>query len=383
MARVTVYFATNRQPITGADGQTIVDFGGELGPVGGLAVRYGSADVDVELGAGTALLVPDSLQVAPEQLFGPAGVAPVLGSRTVFDQLRQDMVDQKRPTLAFVHGFNNTFRDAIQNAGWIITFYGLDANMFAFSWPSLGGTLVPYESYVHDRGTAAASGPAMARTIRTLHGFVDALPDDQRCRQPIHLLCHSMGVFALRHGVQALLQLPDTTLQTAGGTDAVRPMTFVDRAEAEPVTIRRTFEQIVLVAGDEDDDAFDNPAKLKYLPRLGRAVAVYHTPKDWVLSTLSARTKFNGPRLGTDGPDNMGSISDKVSAIDVSAAIVGLEGQRESHTYYRQVPAVRDDIVAVLNGTPPDQVPNRTAVSAGRWRLAPAKPKARARARKS
>ena len=241
---------------------------------------------------------------------------------------------------------------------------------------------MPYEFYVHDRGTAAASGPAMARTIRTLHGFVDALPDDQRCRQPIHLLCHSMGVFALRHGVQALLQLPDPTLQTAGGTDAVRPMTFVDRAEAEPVTIRRTFEQIVLAAGDEDDDAFDNPAKLKYLPRLGRAVAVYHTPKDWVLSTLSARTKFNGPRLGTDGPDNMGSISDKVSAIDVSAAIVGLEGQRESHTYYRQVPAVRDDIVAVLNGTPPDQVPNRTAVSAGRWRLAPAKPKARARARK-
>jgi len=46
------------------------------------------------------------------------------------------------------------------------------------------------------------------------------------------------------------------------------------------------------------------------------------------------------------------------------------------------VPAVRDDIVAVLNGTPQDQVPNRTAVSPGRCRLAPPAPKARARTRK-
>src|SRR5690348_12292779 len=89
MARVTVYFATNRQPITGADGQTIVDFGGELGPVGGLAVRYGSAEVEVDLKAGTAQLAADTLQVAPEQLFGPAGMEPVLGSRTVFGDLRQ------------------------------------------------------------------------------------------------------------------------------------------------------------------------------------------------------------------------------------------------------------------------------------------------------
>ena len=130
---------------------------------------------------------------------------------------RQPTTGAGGQTLAIVHGFRNTFRDAIQYAGWIVTFYGLDANVFSFSWPSRGGTPLPYESYVHDRGTAAASGAAMARTIRTLHGFVDSLLDDQQCRQPIHLLCHSMGAFALRHGLQALLKLPDPTCRRQAG----------------------------------------------------------------------------------------------------------------------------------------------------------------------
>lgn len=51
--RIKVYFATNRQPFTEPGGSRIVDFGSELGPVGGLNVRYGSADVDVDLQART------------------------------------------------------------------------------------------------------------------------------------------------------------------------------------------------------------------------------------------------------------------------------------------------------------------------------------------
>jgi esterase/lipase superfamily enzyme len=80
---------------------------------------------------------------------------------------------------------------------------------------------------------------------------------------------------------------------------------------------------------------------------------------------------LSGPRLGNDGPDNMGTISDKVSAIDVSD-VISFEQDPENHQYYRVFPAVRDDIVTVLNGTPQNQVPNRTIVSEGRWRIVPA-----------
>jgi esterase/lipase superfamily enzyme len=51
-----------------------------------------------------------------------------------------------------------------------------------------------------------------------------------------------------------------------------------------------------------------------------------------VLNTLSAATKFNGPRLGNDGPDNMGTISAKVSAVDVND-VISFEQEPENHQY--------------------------------------------------
>ena len=364
---VTVYFATNRQPLT--DGtERIVGFSSELGPTGGLDVRYGRAKVQVDLAAATQAMVPGSLEVADQKLVFAVGGRPILGSQTIFDALRSDMSKSGRPTIAFIHGFSNSFTDAIERAGWILAFYGIDANMFAFTWPSVAspiGVPLPFNDYRHDRTTAAASGPAVARTIRRLYDYVDALSRAQRCRGSIHLLCHSMGTYVLRNALQALMRLPDPA---AVRTDDVRALSTLSAQAPDPSVLRRSFDRIVLAAADEDADAFDDPLKLKYLPRLGQSVTVYHSPKDWVLNTLSATTKFNGPRLGNDGPDNMGTISDKVSAIDVSA-VLSLAEEPENHQYYRVFPAVRDDIVAVLNGTPQDQIANRAAVSAGRWRI--------------
>jgi esterase/lipase superfamily enzyme len=65
----------------------------------------------------------------------------------------------------------------------------------------------------------------------------------------------------------------------------------------------------------------------------------------------------------------MASISDKVSAVDVTQ-VIDPEQDFESHQYYRLSPAVRDDIVAVLSGARPDQIPNRQPTgSLRRYRL--------------
>ena len=175
-----------------------------------------------------------------------------------------------------------------------------------------------------------------------------------------------MGNYVLRNGLQAWLKLPDPADVTAGAP--MRSLTYIDRVGRDPITVRKTFDQIVLAAADEDDDAFDDPNKLEMLPRLGNAVTVYHTRKDWVLNTLSSKTKFNGPRLGTNGPDNMAAISDKVSAIDVSD-VFDYGDDPEGHQYYRKVAAIRDDIVAVLSGQRPTQIANRTPLAIGRWLL--------------
>ncbi|QKD01268.1 alpha/beta fold hydrolase [Mesorhizobium loti] len=370
---VKVYFATNRQPYTDPGSGRITRFGDDPGPVGGLNVRYGSADVDVDLDARTNTMVAGSLQVADEQLIPAQGGQPQLGSSTIFDALRNDMKTSQRPTIAFIHGFSNSFTDAIERAGWISAFYGLDANMFVFTWPSRGSPLgvpLPYTDYTHDRKTAVMSGPAVARTIRRLHDYVDSLPPDLACDQPIHLLCHSMGNYVLRNALQALMRLPDPTVASHSG-EAVSDMVPLPQNVPDPSVLRRTFDKIVLAAADEDADAFDDPAKLKFLPRIGQSVSVYHSLKDWVLNTLSDRTKFNGPRLGSDGPDNMATISDKVTAIDC-ADVTSFAKDPEEHQYYRVFPVVRNDIVQVLRGVPQNKVRNRAAVSQGRYRIKPA-----------
>jgi esterase/lipase superfamily enzyme len=376
---ITVYFATNRQPVLAADGKSIIDFGSDPGPISGYAVRFGQAQVAVDLSAATNVLVAGSLFVAPEVLTPAPGVAPQFGSRTIFDALRKDMAAKGgRPTLVFIHGFSNSFRDSVERAGWNSAFLaagGFDANIFVFSWPSQGGELggaipLPYVDYEHDRGTAAAAGPAIARTLKILYDYVDSLDRQQWCFQQLNLLCHSMGVYALRNGLQAWLRLPDQSMIPP----TVSALTYVDRSERSPIAVRRTFDQIVLAAGDEDDDAFDDPAKLQMLSRLGNGITVYHTTKDWVLNTLSSKTKFNGARLGTNGPDNMAEISDKVGAVDVSDVFT-LGDDFEGHQYYRKVPVIRDDMAAVFNGKRPTDIPNRKFLMTGRWALVAKKPK--------
>jgi esterase/lipase superfamily enzyme len=219
--------------------------------------------------------------------------------------------------------------------------------------------------------------------MRILYDFIDNLPRRDVCRQPLHLICHSMGNYAFRYAVQALMQVPQgepreyvraADAPAMGAEDRPLPALIALPTEApDPNRLRRTFDQIVLAAADEDEDAFDDPRELRYLPRLGNRVTVYHTQKDWILSTLSSVTKFNGPRLGVDGPENMAMISDKVTAVDVSDAIDPRQ-DFQSHQYYRIFPAVRDDIVAVLAGERQDKIANRDRTDTQRYRLqAPAR----------
>lgn len=384
---VTVYFATNRMPLTDASGGNIIDFGSELGPIDGTAIRFGSAQARVT--AANATFLPGSLYVAPEQLYGPNIQR---GSRDIFGKLQQDMREGGRPTLVVVHGFSNTFKEAIERAATIITFYGLDANVFAFTWPAIGTPLptpLPYTDYFHDRTTARASRVAIARAMRILYDFIDNLPRNDVCRQPLHLICHSMGNYAFRYAVQALMQVPQgepreyvRTADAPAPDPADRPfpaLVAMATEASDPNRLRRTFDQIILAAADEDEDALEDAKELRYLPRLGNRVTVYHTEKDWILSTLSSVTKFNGPRLGVNGPENMAIISDKITAVDVTDAI-DPQHDFQSHQYYRIFPSVRDDITSVLGGERQDKIANRDRTDMQRYRLqAPSRSSSRRR----
>ena len=85
-----------------------------------------------------------------------------------------------------------------------------------------------------------------------------------------------MGDYVLQHALQEIIR------QTGGCPTKV-------------------FENLFLVAADEDDDTFEYQHKLKFQPKLGKLVHIYFNREKFAL-TVSDKTKGNPDRLGEDGP---------------------------------------------------------------------------------
>jgi esterase/lipase superfamily enzyme len=248
-------------------------------------------------------------------------------------------------TLVLIHGYASTFETSLQRGLELANKYrpnGKPLNIVVFSWPA-NGEMTPFLAYHSDRDDARDSGEAMARAMLILYQFVDTLPLKDRCNRSIHLLAHSMGNYALRYGVQHLRRYLGDNLP-------------------------RLFTEIVLAAPDEDNDTFDDDAKLRLLPALARRVSIYYASYDRAL-LISDKTKANPDRLGSDGPKQVSGLPLKVSLIDCWN-VADDNDFWQAHQYYRLSPAVVKDIVQTLEGLPADRISGRDPLPAFRaWRL--------------
>lgn len=337
MTDVRVFFATNRnyQP---ANKKQV--FGKTFNPDGVAALRFGYADFKPD----PVRPALQDLRVYPDILNQPD--VTKTGGGMFMEDLRVAMAEGERcDTLVFIHGFNVSFTGALQAAALLAQ--GLDVggtplNVVVFSWPS-DGSAVPWMSYYSDREDARASGPSIARAFLKFRDFVLALDEQDYCQRRVHLLTHSMGAYVLRQALQALI---------AKDRDG----------------LTRLFDQILLAAPDEDDDAFEHDDKLQLLPRIGRQVTVYYNPNDKGL-TVSDRTKANPDRLGSDGPRLVDLIPKKVALVDCRA-VAGAADPFVEHSYYVRSQAMTDDMSAVMADTPLEDIPNRIFVERQRsWRI--------------
>lgn len=338
---VKVYFATNRKPNRADDPN---DFGKGFSAAGLASLRFGQAEV-----TGDALDTYD-LHVAPEKLAKDAGrrqkdgAGSILGSRNVFEHVRRKMTNKSRDTVVFIHGYNVSFKEALTSAAHLKINFGTDAggpgiNVVLFSWPS-DGSMMPYLAYANDRQDAAASGPAFARAFLKLADFLRGSTPQEACDQRIHLVVHSMGNYVLRHAVQEI------------------------QAQS-PLRAPRIFDQVFMVAADEDDDAFEHDHKLKALPRLAKRVNVYFNNNDKAMA-VSDKTKGNPDRLGDDGPRVPRGIPGKVTLLDCTPVVEGTV----QHSYFLDSPPVVADMRKAIIGTASDELGQRAYIQeTNRYRL--------------
>jgi len=314
MAAIRVFFVTNRdyQP----DNKLAV-FGSHFNPDGVAGLRFGYADYEADGPNPTLTGV-----TVYEDKKGAEDKTP--GSQNLLGDLHKVMAGEKNDTMVFIHGFNVSFREALDAAATLVAQVqvgqGRQLNMVLFSWPS-DGKKVPWMSYYSDREDGRASGPALARAYLMLQEFVAKLGEKEHCQRNLHLLAHSMGAYVLRNGLQAILA-------------------------KDPNKLTRLFDQILLAAPDEDDDTFETDQKFRLLPRLGRRVTVYFNRNDRAL-LISDKTKSNPDRLGSDGPRLIDLIPKKVVLVDCRN--VAMRGDKVAgHSYYINNTAMTDDIGRVL-----------------------------------
>lgn len=321
MADVTVYFATNRQP-TGVAALAEAYGTAITAPTDAGAITYATAVVSGtalgQEGSGTIAAITGASQGAPDA----AAAADIIGAG--------------RNLLVFVHGFCNSFEDAIKRAAYNREWFaasgvtGADTTVLAFSWPSLGKLIAapPHllpDDYLADQRMAGQSGFHIASFFETIRPLIDAT---HAAGRRVFLLAHSMGNYALQAAVESWF---------AHGKPAVR-----------------LFDEVVLAAADERYDSFTYSlgARLSRLGELCGRISIYASRRD-VAMYLSSGINLD-QRLGFDGPEAKGDarifpperfrLLDATHVDDYDLAIPA----DASHQYYRRSVRVRTDIAAVM-----------------------------------
>lgn len=310
----TVHFITNRVLSGAAD--SVGSYAARIQPPSDASgLVYGTAFVDgIDVAANCAGAIT-ALQEPQPGGFAPAALA--------------DLSHPGRNLLLFLHGFDNSFADAITRAAfnrdWLAAsgVAAADTSVIAFSWPSLGqavGFPILQGDYQRDQLMARSSGlHLMAALIRLQPILAEARAGDARC----FLLAHSMGNLALQNAVENWF---------LHGNDPAR-----------------LFDLSMLAAGDCSFDAFEqpSPAQLQGLTRLSGRVGVYYSHVDHVLQ-LSAVVNGGMPRLGQDGPrhrqDQAAFPADAFRFVDATAWRDYDFNLLSSHQYYRRSPSARADI---------------------------------------
>ena len=317
MTTTTIYFATNRKP----NKSTPTNFGKGFSRTGLGDMRFGQVNVS------NGKFDTKSLKVLPDK--------PAQGSEALFAELRKSMKTEKTDSLIFIHGFNVTFKEAIESAAEMGDCYArlsdnnYKPNIFVFSWPSDG--LIT--SYANDRSDAEASGYALARGMMKFAAFLKELQPGKACNQKIHLIAHSMGNYVLRYALQQANKI------------------------SEGQSLTRIYNEIILTAADEDSDAFEFDYKFGRLSELAQRITVYFNNGDLALK-ISDHTKNNPDRLGHDGPNKPHEVPAQVVLVDASAVVGGVS----EHSYHVDNDIVARDIVTVLQGNSSEEILQRKYV---------------------
>ncbi|WP_426129066.1 alpha/beta hydrolase [Pararhizobium sp. PWRC1-1] len=174
-SRVTMLVATTRKP-SEVPGKL---YSGDRGT----AISLNSVDVSIPPDRNRKIgevQWPSRMPPNPQKEFAVTQIAKVQSEGQALEWYRKNR-NKKHQVVIFVHGFNNTYADAVFRFAQIVHDSGTDAAPILFTWPSRGRTF----DYLYDKESANYSRRALEDLILQAAKSPDV--------SDVTILAHSMG----------------------------------------------------------------------------------------------------------------------------------------------------------------------------------------------
>ena len=295
----------------------------EVVRLGGQGEEYRNFGLDMTKvdQVGQVELTPMSLTVVDGQLRRtPESQAQLDGEKAKFVDLLKSRLARcaQKDVYLYVHGFNNSFYDAIARSAILWHSIGRQGVFMAYTWPAgYGG---PF-GYFYDR----ESGEFTIFHLREMIKVLVEVPGLER----LHIIAHSRG--------------------TDVATTALRELNIALRAQGKKVQEALKLETLMLAAPDLDLEVFSQRFWLENLGAAAKRTVVYFSSEDDAIG-LSNWLFGSKTRIGT--LSKIPFSPQQVKLIEQMPQIQLVEcqvnGFASSHAYVFGNPAAMSDVVAVL-----------------------------------
>lgn len=278
----------------------------------------------------------------------PETVAEITTERQQFQAVLNRWLDHTdiKDAYVYVHGFNNTFNDAVFRLAESWHFGGRQGVPIAFTWPAGRGGLTGY-AYDRESGEFA---------VLHLKMLLLALADCPKIER-VHLISHSRGTDVATTALRELhMEVRAATGRGLVGLLTDRPlvtMTAEQIANAPTTAQYLKLRTLVLAAPDLDADVFSQRFASENLPRAADRVVVYFSQSDSALGL--AKWLFGGRgRVGDLSvedftPQQLALLSKLPSIELISCETKGYS----SHSYMFMHPSAFSDLLLVLREDKP------------------------------
>lgn len=281
-------------------------------------------------------VTPDGIVVDPEQKrdYGQS----VQGMQnTISNRLKSS---DSKDIILYVHGFNNSYDDAVLDLNDVWHFSGRHGVPIAYTWPSGSGNLL---GYFTDRESGEYTVYHLKETIRVLSSMKGV--------ENIHILSHSRGT--------------DVT------TTALRELVIETRAAGNNPRDTLKIANLILAAPDLDYGVVTQRLIAeKFGPAIGQ-ITIYMNEGDSALGV--AQTLMKGIRFGKLTAQTQSEREARIFQNIRNVSFVNVKDVKGfvGHGYFKDHPGALSDVIKLIttNARPGSEERPLTPVEANFWSL--------------